>query len=137
MMTELLNWYSSNEDLVKGLREAFVESSTDAKDATDEPVLLTIRDGTKYADKLNPGDLVDVSISNNPEEPNVIGRGTVLATKKGTIAFFAGKGEYLGDNIGAKTWPQVRRDMDRVYPHDVLYESVVSMIYFTPNAPTS
>ncbi|MDX1607773.1 MAG: hypothetical protein R3251_00985 [Candidatus Spechtbacterales bacterium] len=122
----VLNWFGEDDTLTEGLREEF-------RGSLPPRPLKTIRLGTKYANAIEPGDQIAISISDDSNNPNVIGLARVLAVKKGTIEYFGRTMEGLENNIGAGHWERVLRDMQWVYDKaNVKIDSVVTIIEFVP-----
>ena len=120
----VLNWYGENEQLTEGLNEKL----TDKKDS-----FITIRLGNKYANLLNPGDEVAISVSDNPENPNIVGFAKVGVIKKAILIDLQIQEESLEKNIGAKNWDQVLHDMRSVYGHNRVSEfSTITVIELFP-----
>lgn len=90
--------------MINGLKEIFMVQAR---------WFVTIRLGPKWADKLNPGDRIAISISDNPKRPNIIGHAEVAWVKKGTIDSLTQ--DELLMNIGAKKAQDVWLDMRKVY----------------------
>lgn len=125
----VLNWYGKDRKMVRGLRALF-------KDKT-RPTFATIRLGLKWAGRLKPGDDVQVSISDNPKRPKVIGSATVISVEKTT--FSAIHYDTLKENIGARTFSQALDDMISVYGEKKVKNSRfrVSVIRLLPVYPTN
>lgn len=105
----ILNWIPIKKNYA-GLKEAMQECLV-----AHIPQFRTLRLGSKWADALNPGQRVAISISESPEVPEIIGHAIVLGTRKGIIELLERGKESLELNIGAKTWKKVLEDMREVY----------------------
>ncbi len=119
--TCVLNWYAKNRRLIAGLKKKL-----HTKELFDP--FVTMRLGPKWANKLNPGDRVAISVSDNPEKPNIIGYAEVVRVSKYLIFFLDKHPEDLAKNIGAKSWSQVLLDMQSVYGPSVNLYSTISII---------
>ena len=125
MRTKVLNWYARDKKLTRGLRKLLSKR----KVTENYRSFVTIRHGSKWADKLNPGDTVAISISDDPQKPSIIGYAEVGSVKK-VILFNLGSLDHslkedLKDNIGAKDWSEVLIDMRSVYGNHVgLYDTI-------------
>ena len=123
-MATLLNWHSSNKRLIKGLRARVKKSETLIDGNTR---FTTVRLGTKWLDKLNPGDYVAVSVSNDLDKPNVIGYALVKSVSKTRLHLMDDNDFKL--NIGAKKAFRVFQDMKSVYGDGkVTIYSIVTVI---------
>ena len=126
----VFNWLAKNKRLTKGLRELF---ETKIKQDENPLTFVTMRLGTKWADRLSPGDKVAISISNNVSKNlNVIGYAKVRMVKKCLTYQLSDDDKDLQKNIGAKTWDQVGADMREVYGVDAFIDSrsVITIIEF-------
>lgn len=110
MATVIMNWYSHNKNLTGGLKTRIKKSRTLIDRETR---FTTIRLGTKWLNKLNPGDYVAISISDNPDKPNVIGYALVKSVSKTKLYLMNDSDFKL--NIGAKTALKAFQDMKSVY----------------------
>ena len=106
----VLNWYSKDPLLIRGLRDKLTLT---AEFTSPRRRFVTIRLGTKWLDKLNPHSCVSISISDDPNNPRVIGYARVRSVKKTIISALTE--DELRKNIGAKTRKQVQLDMQSVY----------------------
>lgn len=106
--TPILNWTPKKKNFA-GLKEALQEC-----ELAHPPHFFAIRLGGKWADVLNPGDRIAVSIADSPAQPNVIGHAIVLSTRKGILELLERERMGLDLHIGAKTWKEVVRDMQAV-----------------------
>ena len=124
----LLNWFPQSE-FTKGLIKRF-QGERWGKD------FMTIWLGTKWGDKLGPGDLVRISISENDAVPNLIGTARVLSVTKTIMADVLNRKIKLHKNIGAKDPYQALEDMRSVYGETMVYdESVITVIRLEPFIP--
>ena len=118
----VLNWYEIPQRFTRGLRKFFQKRAGGS--------FITLRHGSKWADKLNPGDKVAISISNNPAKPNIIGYAIVQEVRK--VILFYLRDEELTSNIGAKTRDDVWVAMNTAYaPKTVGLYDTVSVIKLT------
>ena len=118
---------AKNKRLTSGLRKLFKKR----KASEIPPTFVTMRLGTKWADKLNPGDKVAISISDDSAKPNIIGHARVRMVKKCVIFQMSSEDEDLQNNIGAKNWHQVVDDMQSVYGGAVVsLDSIITIIEF-------
>ena len=123
-MATLLNWYPSSKRLTSGLKAKVKKSETLIDGKTR---FTTVRLGTKWLDKLNPGDYVAVSVSDDPDQPNVIGYALVKSVSKTRLHLMNDNDLKL--NIGAKKVERAYQDMQSVYGEDrVNVYSVVTVI---------
>ena len=114
LMTDItLNWYD-NGAFTEGLREIF-------KKKRKTRTFITMRLGDKWARRLigassSPiGNVINISISNDPEKPNVIGQAMVASVRVGYVERMTTDRAILAKNIGAKTWRHALKDMANAY----------------------
>lgn len=100
-----LNWYAKPKKFTKGLRDLF---SIDVKDGEWPRVFVTVRLGNKWAQRLSPGDFVDVAI-----DGAVFGMAKVR--KITTMQLNSLTAYDLTHNIGAKTPKAALKDMKKAY----------------------
>jgi len=108
----VLNWYD-NSKFTEGLREIF-------KKKGQQPTFITMRLGEKWAKKLIAvpapiGYVVHISISNDPDNPNVIGQAMIESVRLGSVESFVRDRAILEKNIGAKTWRRALKDIAKAY----------------------
>lgn len=104
----VLNWYDKRR-LTVNLRKLMRKR----KATGNYRSFTTMRLGDKWAKKLNPGDVVAISISDDPAQPHIIGYGEVGRVTKTSIICLE---EYdLANNLGAKSVMDVYADMRRAY----------------------
>lgn len=125
--TPILNWTPKKKNFA-GLKEALQEC-----ELAHPPHFFAIRLGGKWADVLNPGDRIAVSIADSPAQPNVIGHAIVLSTRKGILELLERERVSLNLHIGAKTWKEVVQDMQAVQNtvqtgYKVTKASIVSIV---------
>ena len=119
----ILNWFEKDQKPTEGLREMVANAGNGLQ------LFTTIRLGVRWANRLRPGSIVAISISNDPAKPKIIGQAKVGVVKKSKIDFLSDEDEDLGHNIGAKSRYQVLRDMKEVYGEDKVGPgSVISII---------
>lgn len=113
-----LNWYAKNKKRILGLETALNKGTN----------FRTIRLGPKYADNLNPGQLISITIGDRADKPNIIGEAMVVKVSKVMFANLV-DGD-LAENIGAKNINEALKDISKVYGKDpfAVKLSVVSMI---------
>lgn len=111
----VLNWFE-NDKFTDGLRKLFSKRNVGGIAS-----FVTMRLGPKWANNLNPGQKVAISISNDPENPRIIGNAEVKLVKKSSIAHLS-KND-LVKNIGAKTKEAVLKAMQDVYKTKVNYHT--------------
>ena len=102
---ETLNWFD-NRKFTARLRRLCKEK---------DGVACTIRLGPKWADKFNPGDFVKISISNDPNQPKIIGQAKIVAIEKIFLKDLVERGMILERNIGATKFNDVCKTLRRVY----------------------
>ena len=117
---KVLNWFPGGR-YTKGLKSLFGK-----KKKRENPDFRTLRMGPKWANRLNPGDRVAVSISDKPEKPNIIGYTEVIEVSK--KIFYILKEKDFINNIGAKSWGQALHDMKAVYGKEMNIYVVVSVL---------
>ena len=116
----VLNWFEKNKDYTKNLEKILASDKT----------FITIRLGSKWADLLNPGDVVKISVSDNPAKPKIIGKAIVVLLKKVRLIHLSE--EDLKINIGAKNIEGVFCALEDVYGTRVSTRSVISVIGLWP-----
>ncbi|MFY9461943.1 MAG: hypothetical protein WAP51_01950 [Candidatus Sungiibacteriota bacterium] len=123
----VLNWHAKNKKLTRGLQQLF----SGRKGIKLSPHFTTLRLGDKWARRLRPGDRVAISISDDPKKSNIIGYVLVRGTSLNAIPLLRRRD--LRNNIGAKTYMGVLRDMQSVYPpkQEVSLFSIVSVLSLT------
>ena len=119
----ILNWYPRKRSVVEYLKHLFGSEVLES----GEDVFVTMRLGSKWADQLYPGDLIAISISENPEQPNILGYAEILETSKTHVGWLR-HDEDLAKNIGAKTRIGIAKAMSEIYQKEVLHTSTVSML---------
>ncbi|GEM_PF-6427982 len=120
---QILTWYGRNESWTKELRELIAKK--------DPSGFVTMRLGTKWADRLNPGTRIALSISDNPQQPNVIGHARVRTAKKGVIRML--DTVELTNNIGANTREGVLAAMQEVYQDPAInMDSTITVLDLVP-----
>ena len=120
--TPVLNWYAKESRLTTSLVDQLNEG---------HKAFSTIRRGNKWADRLNPDETVAISISDDPNFPNVVGYAIVLRVIKTNISILSE--ENLRNNIGAKNKHQVVEDMRAAYQDNMINEySLISVIELLP-----
>lgn len=113
-----LNWLERDKKSVRELKNAL----------SKRKVFRTIRLGPEWADNVEVGQLVYISVSDRPSEPRIISQCFVISASK--VIFGNLKDADLIANIGAKTTDKAMREIERFYgrgPIDV-YGSVVSIL---------
>lgn len=127
----VLNWYARPKRLTRGLRKLFRGKIKTIVEGREKfPSFITIRLGPKWASKLNPGDRVAISISDDPNKPNIIGYAEVGDVSKKTLFFMESKD--LEKNIGAKAFRELFMDLQSVYGSGVSVFSTISIIDLSP-----
>lgn len=125
---DILNWYAKDESMTRGLRRLFRRRRSVVEGKRS---FITMRLGPKWANRLNPGARVAVSISDDPKEPNIIGHACVVSAAKRWLIDVPG--HELSRNIGAKSIEQIWKDLELVYgPKRVSTSSVISVIELLP-----
>lgn len=132
---KVLNWYPKPRHLTKDLHKLF----TKRKIGENFRSFVTMRHGTKWAHRLNPGDKVAISISKDPKKPNIIGYAEVATLKKSIIALLGSlydvgtipRDEDLVQNIGAKKCLDVWSDMKKIYGPHVGFYDIITIIDLT------
>ena len=109
----ILNWHANNDKLTRGLKTKLTKIPDFTTSHRKFNRFVTIRLNIKWSDRLNPGDCVSVSISDDTANPNIFGYARVRSVKKTRIAHLTTSD--LNKNIGAKTRRQVLSDMQSVY----------------------
>lgn len=98
---------------------------------TPPRIFITVRFGPKWADKLRPEQRINISVSDNPLKPKIIGHARVLSVSKKLMTHITNR--ELRKNIGAKSVLQVHDDLATVYKKKkVSLISVVSVIELEP-----
>ncbi len=119
---ENLWWLTTDPKWTDGLQEKLMNKEE----------FLTFRLGAKWFRNLNPWDVVNISVTDDPKNPSKrhLGQAEVLVTIKDTIRNLRNSGTaMLYNNIGAKDWDQVLKDMKEVYGENkVTEDSVVTAI---------
>lgn len=118
----VLNWYAKNQKMARGLRKLFEKLRPGFSKE-----FSTMRLGDKWADRLNPGRRVAISISDNPRSPHIVGHACVIGVEKKWFCDVTDRD--LRKNIGAKQWEEAYKDMGTVYGHKKFgMHSIVSAI---------
>ena len=121
----VLNWFAKNRRMTQGLRALFKKRRGNRPPES----FVTIRLGGKWFRKVTGNRTVLVSISNNPEKPDIVGHAKVLCSQIGLLKYFS---DELAKNIGAKTIAQAAKDMSAAYGLKVTPESVVTVLELMP-----
>ncbi len=118
--TPVLNWYAKEPRMVRGLRTAMSKKR-------GAEYFVTLRLGTKWAQRLNPGKKVAISVSDDPGKPNILGYALVVSVAKKEL--FDLSLDDLRRNIGARNCDQVFQDMQAAYStRRVFYTSIITVI---------
>jgi protein involved in polysaccharide export with SLBB domain len=120
--TLILNWYEKN-CWVRDLRKLF--SRKREMEELGE-TFVTMRLGSKWTDRLKPGDKVAISVSNDPNNANVIGYAGVISVKKVSLLHLS-KND-LKKNIGSKSKDSVHKDMEKIYKRAIPWDETVSVL---------
>lgn len=105
----VLNWYGKDNKMIKGLANKLKAGKS----------FVTIRLGSKWANKLDPLQRIAISISDDPAVNKIIGYARVVLVKKVNIENLSKKD--LARNIGAKTKKDVWKALESVYKMRVNY----------------
>ena len=105
----VLNWYGKNSKWVRGLKKLLRKAKSEGGCTS----FVTLRLGPKWANKLNPGQKVVISISDDPAKPEVIGTAEVGTVRKDFLGGVSKK--EWEQNIGANNRWDAQRDMEKVY----------------------
>lgn len=108
----VLNWYGRNSKWTRGLRSLFQSARRGHR-----RLFTTVRLGSKWANYLSPGNIVAISISDDPKKNDIIGYAEVWTVMKGAMGLL--DDELLELNIGAKDWKRARKDMSKVYGEEL------------------
>lgn len=123
----VLNWFPGNSALTKGLRPRLAKTQEALATGETPKSFITIRLDTKWSDMLDPGDTVSVSISKDPNNPNIVGYARVKSVKKTRISELTIS--ELRKNIGAKNRKQVLKDMKSVYKgRFIIHGEIITVI---------
>jgi len=121
-----LSWLATEPKWTDGLLEKIDEKED----------FITIRLGINWFNKVQPWDMVNISITVDINEPSKIclGQAEVLITIVDTIRSLRESGTaLLFNNIGAKNWDEVLKDMKKIYGEDKVTEnSTISVIELRP-----
>lgn len=123
-----LHWVEKNRRLSRGLRGFFNRNSKMSKRS-----FRTLRLGPQWADNLFPGQIIDISVSDNETFLNVIGKARVLSVSK--IELQSIRSNHLKRNIGSKSVAKMIKDLKLVYGEPRV--SPISTISIIDLVPTS
>ena len=121
----VLNWFAENQKFIEGLSDFYAAKPIPPR------AFITIRLGSKWVDRLTPGEHIGVSISDDPKKLKVLGKAFVLSVKKVRVLNLSQS--ELKRNIGAKTIEGVLSALNEVYGNNVCSRSVVSVIELFPD----